>query len=385
MFLVVLNTKELEIKFYYPFFVLMLLVFIVDSFYDIGISSRGNLNLFAFVFLIAMGILLRERRYLFAAVFFVAVLFTRSYAAVLSILFSSFWYAYDNRKNIDIKNTKVVIFILLFLLGFLIANIEPSSVLDRLLWWKAAVRIFLERPFIGWGYSSFTHIVSSFLPSGLRTIYTHNYFLTLLAEGGIFAFVFWVLFLYKAITHANSFDKYLLIALVVHSIFDIGPETMCGWWLFMFYLALSCKNNSYIGILPRNYLKATKLAILLFVIVVFKFISFSYSLFYVDRVIKNSVKLISHSNYDEAINLAEEAVKRYPSNIDLASNRAFVYLQGLRYNSSLFPHYLKSLEYILLINPYRRDIYYALMENYKKMDQRLVLELSNRMKQYLKD
>lgn len=385
IFLIVLNTENINIKMYYPWFIAILILFVIDSFYDIGISSKGNLNLFAFIFLIFFGILLKEKKYYYGIVFFAAILFTKSQAAILSILFSSILYAYDNRKNIDVKNNKIMIIILIILGIFLVANIELKSIFDRLSWWYSAIKMFLERPFTGWGYSSFTHVVSAFSSLELKTIYPHNYFLGILAEGGIFALVFWILFLFKTVKVSRLPDRYILISLLVHSIFDIGPDTVCGWWLFMFYLALVLKNNSYIFIFTNNYVKIVKVAISLFIILILKYFQFSYSLFYVEHTIKNSINFISNSNYNAAIDLAEDALKKYPSNIDLASNRAFVYLQASKYDPVFMSDYLKSLEYILLINPYRKDIYNILIGNYQNIDQKLVLDVSKRMRLYIKN
>ncbi|MCX7641803.1 MAG: O-antigen ligase family protein [Elusimicrobiales bacterium] len=384
IFFCVLNVEEIDIKWYYSLFFLTLILFILDNFIDIGISQKGNLNLFAFVFIIFTAILLSKKKYYYAVLFFIAILFTKSIASVFSILISCIVYAFDNRKNIDWKSNKIMLFIISILFLFLIIFVEPESVFDRLSWWGSTLKMFYERPIFGWGYSSFTHIISAFSKAELKSIYPHNYFLGILAEGGIFTFAFFIIFIFLSIKNIYTIERYVIIALLVHSFFDIGPDTTCGWWLFMFYLGYVLKTRSYLFIFNNSYIKIAK------TIIVFTFISFIYFLYFwyllfdVEHIIKKSQNLLNLGDYSKAIEVAELGVRKYPSNIDLAINRANIYLLLASKQPGKLIDYLKSLEYVLLINPYRKDIYNILIENYKNIDQKASIEIYKRMKEYIK-
>ncbi|MCX7905180.1 MAG: O-antigen ligase family protein [Elusimicrobiales bacterium] len=384
IFFCVLNVEEIEIKWYYFLFFLTLLLFILDSFIDLGISQKGNLNLFAFIFMIFSAIFLSKGKYYYAILFFVAILFTKSIASIFSILMSCVFYAFDNRKNIDWKSNKIMLFIISILFLFLIIFIEPKSVFDRLSWWGSALKMFYERPIFGWGYSSFTHIVSAFSNSELKSIYPHNYFLGILAEGGIFSFIFFVVFVFLSIKKIYTIEKYIIIALLIYSFFDIGLDTVCGWWLFMFYLAYSLRNKSYVFIINDLSRKLIKFILIFTFFFLVYFVYLCYLLFDVDYIIRKSRYLLGINNYSEAVKLAEFGIKKYPSNIDIAINRANIYLSLANKEPNKIINYLKSLEYILLLNPYRRDIYYTLIKNYKNMDQDAVLDVYERMKKHIR-
>ncbi|MGC9070225.1 MAG: O-antigen ligase family protein [Elusimicrobiales bacterium] len=380
IFLTVFYSKGYGLKGYILWMYIALIIFLIEEI--IGSSHKGNTNLMAFIFIIFSGLLLEEKRYYHAVIFFVSILITKSIAAVFSILVAALVYLFDNRKAIEWKNNAFAISVICVLCFSLFYFVDVSSLTDRFEWWKVGVRMFLERPFAGWGYSSFTYILPAFSHSSLKTLYTHNHFLSVLCEGGILAFVVWIYFIARTLTSAFGVSRYVLVAVFVDSFFDIGPDTSCGWWLVMFYIAKSLKTRSSpLIIVSIEYKKIAYGLIVIAVFFLLKFICFSYSLWKIEKTVK---EIFSSSDIHSSIILADKALKNYPKSIDIAEARAYAYLKLARSNPPAIIDYLKSLEYILVLNPYRDDIYNILLKYYSKADRKVYRDIFLRKNKYIK-
>lgn len=107
---------------------------------------------------------------------------------------------------------------------------ETSGDRDRLLYWKAAIKMIQEHPLLGTGVGTFMANFSKYLPN-LYPAYAHNCYLQIFAETGVFsllAFVAFVAsFIYLGIKKFIVSKDYLLLGLLtgvvgflVHSFFD---------------------------------------------------------------------------------------------------------------------------------------------------------------------
>lgn len=384
IFTLTVNLRHFDFRYYYPFFFSILLIFLIDNFFGLDFSLKGNTNLFSFIFMVIIGMFLENKNYYATIPFFIGILFTKSYSAILAIFLVSIIYLLRNTKMNEFQKDKPVYIFLLVLIFFIIMNIEPKSIYDRLSWWLAAIRIFYDRFLIGWGYSSFSHIFSAYYSGSLKTIYPHNFLLSILTEGGIFALLFFSIFLFKVISKIQGTSKYILFALLFHSFFDIGVDTTCGWWLFMFYLGFCFKKSSYIVFLNNIKPKFFYLIILTLFLLFFNFMKFSYSLIYIENTIEKSLHLLSSLRYTDAIQTINKAIEKYPSSIDLAKTRAFIYSKYYSVNDKAFLHYLSSLEYFLILNPYQKEIYQILSTYYGRIDRKLLEDLERRKRLYIK-
>ncbi len=379
LFLTVLNSKGYSPNGYLPWMYASVVVFLME---EIGVfPHRGNINLMAFVFIIFSGILLEDKRYYHALVFFAAILLTKSISAIFGVLAASVVYLYDNREWIEWKKNAFAFGIIFILFISLFYFIDVSSMSDRLEWWLASLRMFIERPFSGWGYASFTYILSSFLPSSFKTLYPHNHFLSVLCEGGIIAFVFWIFFVVKTFSYISGVSRYVFISVLIHSFFDIGPDTSAGWWLFMYYFARILKMRASLFIASVEYKKTAYALIGISLILFFKFLNFSYYLWNVEKVLN---KIYSSSDFHLSLELSENALKKYPTSIDLAMARAYLYYKLALLNKSFVADYIKAVEYILILNPYRNDIYTTLLNYYSNADKDIYREVLLRRNKYIK-
>ena len=83
---------------------------------------------------------------------------------------------------------------------FLNSIAKPLPFEKRVVYWQQAWQGFLQRPFLGWGLGTFRLISLRFrdLPIHYST-YTHNFYLQILVELGLFGFLFYLGFLFKAL------------------------------------------------------------------------------------------------------------------------------------------------------------------------------------------
>lgn len=118
-----------------------------------------------------------------------------------------------------------------------ISTLTELSVRTRFSLWKSALRIFAERPWLGWGWGTFSHIYPVFKEAQVwySVPHAHNELLQFLAEGGIVGFAGSVFFLCSSFfLLLTSFRKQppgvtaslslgvagVLVYVIIHSFFD---------------------------------------------------------------------------------------------------------------------------------------------------------------------
>ena len=85
---------------------------------------------------------------------------------------------------------------------------SDNSAEDRLLAWKCAIRMAEDRPFFGVGWNLFSEYVRSY-GHNLKII-AHNTPLSVLAETGIFGFIFYLAILYQSFAQLIKIRKHWL-------------------------------------------------------------------------------------------------------------------------------------------------------------------------------
>jgi len=178
-----------------------------------------------------------------------------------------------------------------------------TSFSDRTKFWQGAISMFKEKPFLGWGLSSFETIYPRYQSSAIEYAkYPHNYYLGLLAEtgatGAIFFYIFIISLIYlgfKSIqkTLSKNFDDkklilssiffFSILGPIIHSSFDFNWHFQTNFLTF-FILAgifLSSINQSATGRESKKRILATKY-LFLSIGLMFILISLvlSYSLYY---------------------------------------------------------------------------------------------------------
>lgn len=389
IFFITLNIQDndRDIKYFYPFLFIIVLISAYNLISgDDVIATLKNSNTLAFFSILIIGMLLEKRKYYAALIFFCVLISTRSIAGMLSVVLVSSYYCFNNRKNIDFKNNKIVLSIVLLLIVFLVFNIDERSVSDRINWWRSSFDMFKERPLVGWGYSGFTHLISAFSSDGPKSLYAHNYFIETLAEEGIIFFAVWFYFLFLIIKRSKNFYHYALLSALLQSLFDFGIDTTCGWWFFMYVLAESDKKDLLMFRFSNNGKKITSFIITLSSLVFLVWLYSSFKYIDIEKRLGVISELANNNRYDLAVAYSDDSISKNPDNFDIALKRALVLedIAEITRDKRAYMDLAKSLEYILIINPYYKRAYDKLEKIYDMIgDERLITDLRFRKKNYI--
>ncbi|MGC8976926.1 MAG: O-antigen ligase family protein [Candidatus Ratteibacteria bacterium] len=121
--------------------------------------------------------------------------------------------------------------ILIIFIGFQL-KILPHihSLIDRILYWKASIKIIPLNPFLGIGPGNFEYYFLKFkLPETLEAKHAHNLFIEIFVENGFFGFLLFFSFLISIIKNCLEKTKnkylssgifYLLISFLLHNLID---------------------------------------------------------------------------------------------------------------------------------------------------------------------
>ncbi|MCM8804594.1 MAG: O-antigen ligase family protein [Candidatus Omnitrophica bacterium] len=104
------------------------------------------------------------------------------------------------------------------------------SLMDRILYWKASIKIILLNPFFGIGPENFKYYFLKFkLPEGLEAKHAHNLFFEIFVENGIFGLFLFSFFLMYIINSSFKEKKdrylylgifYLFLSFLLHNLID---------------------------------------------------------------------------------------------------------------------------------------------------------------------
>lgn len=203
-------------------------------------ASLTNANALALFAVMVLPLTVLWRDFFLLAALVVVLIWTMSVAAVLGLLVGACFYAADNVKRVDLKKNWWVFAVLGAVAAAAVSQLELRSVSDRLLWWGSALRMFSDRPLLGFGQGAFTYIYPAFHhpdAARLASIYAHNYYLEFLAENGLPAFLFWGWAVLARLKGIKGLKKYALIAVLAHSFADFGLAVPANFFIFCYLLA----------------------------------------------------------------------------------------------------------------------------------------------------
>lgn len=142
-------------------------------------------------------------------------------------------------------------------------TIKPIQEEPRREYWKQAVDGFKQKPFLGWGIGTFRLISQRFqkTPSHWSS-FAHNFYLQLLCEAGIFAFLAFLAFIISAFRYSwkginqkfpsqvGSFFALLFSSL--HSFFDFSWEFPAIFLTFLTFFAFLVGRKQYLPESKKN-------------------------------------------------------------------------------------------------------------------------------------
>mgnify|MGYP000370017829 CR=1 FL=1 len=128
------------------------------------------------------------------------------------------------------KRISILKYFGILLLVILAILTKASESGDRLNWWFTAIRMFLMRPLTGIGVGNFYKYAYQYNMEGLHSLYAHNWYLQLFAEGGVILGFPVIIFFIEVLRQIR--DKFIFSAILVMllnniveyslSIFSIG-------------------------------------------------------------------------------------------------------------------------------------------------------------------
>ncbi len=121
------------------------------------------------------------------------------------------------------KATVHIILVLMFAAIIYVLFKSPDDIINRLLWLKAGITMFWQRPLTGFGAGSTAHILPVFIHSKTFSLYVHSFFIQFAAENGIFSIfgLLWLLLtLLKKISVQNRIVFISMTGLVVYNLFE---------------------------------------------------------------------------------------------------------------------------------------------------------------------
>jgi O-antigen ligase len=288
----------------------------------------------------------------------------------------------------------LVIFILAGAI-FAFSEFNLKSISDRIMWWKTAFSMILERPLFGFGFAGFTYVYPAFhkpVESQISTIYVHNYYLEFILENGLICAFLWFGFLFSAIKKLNPAGKYSIMAALIHSIVDFGLSMPSNLWVFSFILSSSPINllkgdsgaNGATVTLKNEY----KISILIIVFALTGFyISQSLRILKTEHLLLKSLSLYNAGNHEDAIKELKSARVSDINNPVVPELLGKIYFEEsikTRDNLLLFESAVW-FEQSLRLNPYNQSVYRRLQTVYEMAKEtKLRNDLLSRRGKYFK-
>jgi len=250
--------------------------------------------------------------FIFFLIFLISFINAASVLAAVILIFSIFAYLHFTEK-LKLR-TGIAAAILTAAAVFLI-TLKQDAISQRLVWLEAGIKMFLSRPFTGFGINSASHILPAFLESERLTLYLHSFFLQFLSENGIIAFagLLWLLIVILKRTFTEDKTAFTaVLAVIVYNFFEYNLSIPAISVTFIL-IAGSFSRTEKLHISIKSIKGAAATVILLFLLAVFA--RYSVNPFLAERHFAKGSYELKTGNYNEAekqFNQALEIYRDYP-------------------------------------------------------------------------
>jgi O-antigen ligase len=147
------------------------------------------------------------------------------------------------------KKKSVFKYFAILLLVVLAILVKIGEINDRLSWWFTAMRIFLSSPLTGIGIGNFYRYAYQYDVGKLHSLYAHNYYLQLFAEGGIVLGLPVVVFFIEVLRQIK--DKFLLstvLVVLLNNIVEYNLSIFSVGLMFFFIIGCSFCERKYVNL-----------------------------------------------------------------------------------------------------------------------------------------
>lgn len=192
----------------------------------------------------------------FTLLFLAVLFFTKSIGGWISlfaafIIFFSMFHKKIPKKGFITAGILILTGLILILMSrsSLFFNFESydSSIVARIEYWKAALKIIKDNLFFGIGAGTFKFIQPEYIFKGLYSEYAHNYYLQIAAESGIFALLAFCFLIFVILKKGINTKNYIeigifvsVLAFLIHNFVDFDAymwELNLIWWGMLGLLA----------------------------------------------------------------------------------------------------------------------------------------------------
>lgn len=178
-------------------------------------------------------------------------LISYSRTAFAGLFFVQWLRFYSLKKKHSLLLPIMIVMVIVFVLAVAILVPRDDVLSDRVYLYKEAILGFVDKPFFGYGSGNFTvaSLKRSLESNGVANNNSHNIFLDVLSESGIFAFVFFVWFIYLILKKSNkSIDKSIFIYLLISATLSYINKMPAFMLLFFIFIGLSYEEKKSISL-----------------------------------------------------------------------------------------------------------------------------------------
>lgn len=197
---------------------------LIGSFYDPNFSGA--------ILATATIIFFAQSKYLLGSFSLISLALTFSRASYLSFGIGLFFYIFQSRKY-RLLNFLAILALIIFLLpkpfGEGVNLLRTFSIYSRIDNWQENFGMFLQKPIFGWGYGTLGSIDSSPI--------------LVLASVGILGFLAFIATIYQVYKNLSLLGQAILIAILIHSLFN--NSLFFIWIYFLFWTLLALETRGY--------------------------------------------------------------------------------------------------------------------------------------------
>ncbi|OGS53569.1 MAG: hypothetical protein A3J79_07300 [Elusimicrobia bacterium RIFOXYB2_FULL_62_6] len=354
-------------------------------------ASLTNPNALALFALMLIPLAMTWRDYYLLGALVIVLIWTQSLAALLALLAAAGLYAADNARKNDFRRNWPLYAVLAVACALALWQLEPRSVLDRLGWWRAALKMFADSPLLGFGQGAFAWLYPAYHrpeAAGLSSVYVHNYFLEFLAENGALAAACWFWAVFSRLKAAAGLKRYAIAAALVHSLADFGLAVPANFFVFCYILSSPPGENAApAAVPPAGRAKALAFAAVLAALALVHGIRNFYGDLRLDRLYRSAQAAYSAGDHALAAVTLEKAAAAAPGNplIPRLQGQALLADSLAKKDRVLLFRAAAALERSLLLNPYNSGAYRDLEYLYGVAGaQGMLADLRQRKRIYIK-
>jgi hypothetical protein len=199
-------------------------------------SALVNPNVFAGYLLLVLPLALDRGRRILSFVLVLALYWTRSLGAWLSV--SALLLVFFYRRGGPLFGFSVIVGSIS--LVSLHDKLATASASERLAWWRAAWDMIRERPLLGYGPGGFAHVLPAYHQAGegLSSLYVHQYPLEVAAGCGALFAAAWFIWIARRLAQCRGWPAWALSAALLQSLVDYPLSFPSNLWLFCYLLVV---------------------------------------------------------------------------------------------------------------------------------------------------